>query len=84
MNVREGEEKMAIRLFSATVKEHQMGVSSQVRVSKPDKLLIQVLNKRLWNSFSGDVKDAMPLHQVLKGFGEIAGRKTPMTSTQIL
>lgn len=40
MNVREGEEKMAIRLFSATVKEHQMGVSSQVRVSKPDKLLI--------------------------------------------
>ncbi|XP_010010159.1 PREDICTED: poly(ADP-ribose) glycohydrolase-like, partial [Nestor notabilis] len=30
MNVREGEKKMAIHLSSATVKEHQMGVSSQV------------------------------------------------------
>lgn len=37
MNVREGEEKMAVHLSSATVKGHQMGVSSQVRVSKPDK-----------------------------------------------
>lgn len=26
----------------------------------------------------------MALHEVLKGFGEIAGRKIPLTSTQIL
>lgn len=37
----------------------------------------------LWNPLSGELEDAMALHQVLKESGEIAVRNISLTPTEI-
>lgn len=84
MNVREGEEEVTVHSSSTAVKGHQMSVPSRQEFQNQTKVITYLDNKRLWNSLSGVVEDDMALHQVLKGFGEIAGRKIPLTPTRIL
>ena len=83
--VGEGEEEMSVHSSVRQLKNTRgVFLSGRDFKTRQKQVIVWILNERLWNSLSGHVEDAMALHQVLKGFGEIAGRKIPLTSTQIL